>query len=304
MTSRSDRLSLIETFVRIVERGSISAAARDLGVSQASASRQLAALEASVGAPLLNRTTHSIAFTEAGRSVLATGRSLLSEWESLVEDVSEGDGALSGSLKVVAPMALGQLHLTDAVLDFQVEHPGVDITWELTDTEVRFAETGCDLWVNIGMPEDDTLIVEEAGRVERMVVASPELAAQLEAPHPDGLTALPGLALAPFEGARIPLGNGRDTALVQSDAALTTNDIFSLRRAAMRGLGYAVLPRWMVADELARGELVDMLPKWRAPELTVTCCYLPTQRLSRRLRTFRSSMVEAIVAVEGIVTVD
>ena len=301
MGARLDRLTLLATFARIVERGSISAAARDLGMSQASASRQLAQLEARIGVPLLVRTTHALSLTEQGAAVLGGGRHLLSSWDALLDDVREEDGPLSGALKVIAPVALGQLHLSQAVLAFQRAHPGVDVTWILEDAEIRFSEVGCDLWVRIGLPDDETLIARSIGEVERLVVAAPSLLGDKTLESPASLRSLPALALAPFEGEDIPLTSATGGPYRLSvDAVLKTNNIFSLHQAARQAVGFAVMPRWMVADDLLTGHLVDVLPDWRAPTLRVTACFRPVQRQSRRLRAFREAIETAIRGIEGI----
>ncbi|MGB6230124.1 MAG: LysR family transcriptional regulator, partial [Litorimonas sp.] len=161
-----DRLSLLHTFRRIAERGSSSAAARDLGLSQASASRQLARLERDLGATLVLRTTHDLSLTRTGQAVLARARSLLGEWDALEESAREDtDAPLSGAMRIAAPVALGQLHLTSALLAFAAAHPALSLSWLLTDAEQRVAEAGLDLWVLIGVPADDTLIVERVGMV-------------------------------------------------------------------------------------------------------------------------------------------
>ena len=300
MSARLDRLTLLQTFARIVERNSISAAARDLGMSQASASRQLAQLEDRVGVPLLVRNTHALALTEQGRLVLDGARDLLLGWDDLLDSVRGEDGPLRGAIKVVAPVALGQLFLTKAMLAFQLEHPELDITWVLDDAEVRFSEVGCDLWIRIGQPADDTLIAATAGRVERMIVAAPSLMESTTITTPGDLAAFPALALSPFEGEDIPLRSARDTVKLSANTAMATNNIFALYQAALQGVGYAVLPRWMVADDLASGMLMDVLPEWRAPELNVTLCYTPASRTSRRLVAFRDAMTAAITEIEGI----
>ena len=300
MSARLDRLTLLQTFSRIVERGSISAAARDLGMSQASASRQLAQLEDRVGVPLLVRNTHALALTEPGRVVLDGARDLLMGWDDLLDRVRGEDGPLRGAIKVVAPVALGQLFLTRAMLAFQLEHPELDITWVLDDAELRFSEVGCDLWIRIGQPADDTLIAITEGRVERMIVAAPSLLEGKTLNVPGDLAALPALALSSFEGEDILLRSERDTFRLSADAVMATNNIFALYQAALQGVGYAVLPRWMVAKDLASGTLVDVLPGWRAPELDVTLCYTPASRTSRRLVAFREAMAAAVTKIEGI----
>ncbi len=301
MSKSLDRLTLLATFARIAERGSISGAANDLGMAQASASRQLAALEQQLGVQLIQRTTHSLALTEAGAAALVEARALLDGWDALVERFIEDERELSGGLKIVVPVALGQLYLADAVLRFQAAHPKVSITWLLDDAPIRFAEIGCDLWIKAGKPDDDTLVVHEIGRVERLVVAAPKLTDGLQISHPSKLSALPCAALGPFEGAAISLSGPKGTrALIEAQVAVGTNNIFSAYQAAIMGIGYAVMPRWFVESDLASGRLVDVLPAWRAATLTITASFLPAARQKRRLRALLDHMKHAIVQIPGI----
>lgn len=301
MSKALDRLGLLTTFARIAERGSISAAARDLGLSQASASRQLKALEEALGVQLIQRNTHSLSLSEAGRDCLADARALTDGWDAMVERYAGEESEVRGKLKVVAPVALGQLHLAEAVLRFQQNHPGVSVTWLLEDEAIRFTEIGCDLWIKIGRLPDETLVVRPLGKVERMVVAPPRLIDGQRLSTPRDLAGLPCAALEPFEAASIPLALADGTtATVQAKVAVATNNIFAARKAALLGIGYAVMPRWFVEDELKAGSLVDVLPQWRARPLTINAAYLPSRRQTRRLKLLIDHMAKAVSVIPGV----
>lgn len=301
MSKRLDRLALLTTFSRIAERGSISAAARDLGLSQASASRQLAELERRLGVHLIQRTTHRLALTPSGVDCLSDARGLLDGWEALVERLAGEDSAVRGKLKIVAPIALGQRHLAEAALRFQQAHPGVSIAWLLDDQAIRVAETGCDLWIRIGRVPDENLIVRSLGRVERLVVAAPGLIDGRKIAAPGDLVDLPCAALEPFEAGSIRLaGADGATRTVAASVAVSTNNIFAAHTAALLGVGYAVMPRWFVAEDLERGALVDVLPAWRARALTINAAYLPSRRQTRRLALFVDHIAKAVSDIPGV----
>ncbi len=302
MSRTLDRLALLETFLRIADAGSISAAARDLGLSQPTASRQLAELESRLKAQLVRRTTHSLALTDAGSELLADARRLIDDWETLEEKHVAGDRRMRGSLKVVAPVALGQRHLARIAWRFQQEHPQVSLSWQLEDEPIRFAEVGCDCWVKVGPVPDDTLVVRRLGTVERMLVASPALVEAFDRPRgPAAVEAMPLLALEPFEGGRIPLkrGDRRETA-IEPPVRLKTNNIVALKEAVLMGLGIAVMPRWFVADELAAGEIIDLLPDWRAPSLDIHVAYLRGRYQTLRLRAWLETLRDAVPAIDGM----
>ena len=302
MSRTLDRITLLETFVRIAERGSISAAARDLGLSQPSVSRQLAELENRFSAQLARRTTHELSLTPAGQDLMRDARQLIDGWHALAERHGQGQAQVKGKLKIVAPVALGQLHLADLMLQFQVDHPEVSIDWQLDDEPIRFAETGCDCWIKVGAVPDDSLIVRPLARVERLIVAAASLAGRYEVRSPSDIERLPFAALGPFDGAEITLRStsGR-IRHINPDVAMSTNNIFALHRAALTGAGAVVLPRWFVNDDLKAGRLVDMLPDWRAPILTINIAYLPGRHQPIRLKKFIDHLYEGIIGLPGLV---
>lgn len=301
MSKSLDRLTLLETFARISDRGSISAAARDLGLSQASVSRQLKELEDRFGVQLIRRTTHSLALTSAGREMLRDARGLISGWDALEERHGSSDGLVKGPLKVVAPVAFGQLHLADIAMTFQSANPRVSLTWQLEDDAIRFAEVGCDCWIKVGTIPDETLIVRTLGCVDRLVVASPSCIGDNAAKTPADLARLPFVALAPFEGGRIRLiRSKKDAVEITPDIAVTTNNIFAVHRATLMGIGAAILPRWFVAEDLASGRLVDALPDWRAARLSVNVAFLPARHQPKRLERFLEALAYGVAAIPGV----
>ncbi|MEM1429261.1 MAG: LysR family transcriptional regulator [Pseudomonadota bacterium] len=287
MTSRSDRLALLETFVRIAERNSLSAAARDLGTSQPSVSRQLAALEARLGVVLVRRTTHDATLTPDGLALLADARRLIGEWDAIAERYADDD-TLTGKIRVIAPVALGQSLFIQAASRFLKEHPGVTIDWRLRDDPIRFAEEGCDCWLKVGPVPDDTLVVRELARVERLVVATPACRDAYEATD---LEAWPWLTLGPFEGSRIELWDETGAAQAFSVAPkLASDNIFAVREAVVQGVGVAIMPHWFVAQHLRAGTLVDAAPGFRAQRLPVNLALAAGTRRPARVEQFCACM--------------
>jgi len=291
MAKSLDRLTLLETFARIAERGSISAAALDLGLSQASASRHLQDLESRLGAVLIRRTTHTLKLTDAGKSVLRDTRPLLQSWDALTESVSDND-RIAGTLRVVAPLALGQSHLAAIASDFLRRHPDVHLVWELSDEPINVAERGCDVWLRIGPVPDDRLIVRPLATVTRSYVATPELASQ---PNP------PLAALAPYEGNRFELRDADGgTRSVKSNASFITNTLGTLATVIRSGTAAGILPDWEIAEDLRTGKLTHVVPEFSAPSLNLSACYLPAARQPKRLTAFLSSVAEGLGQVPGI----
>jgi len=302
MSKPLDRLTLLETFARIAERGSLSAAARDLGLSQPSVSRQLAELEERLKTQLIRRTTHSLALTQAGDTLLLESKALIDGWNALEDSFLTAESEVTGPLKVVAPVALGQSYLAQLAVKFQRAYPKVTLNWILDDSDIRFAELGCDCWIKVGPVPDDTLIVREIGAAERLVTVSPKLLKDKKPPvSPKDLNTFPFVGLTPFEGGRIPLQRKGSRAIwLEPTLRLQTNNIFALKQAALAGLGASVLPRWFVEDDIRKGRLLDPLPQWRAPTLPIHMAYLPSRHQPIRLRAFLDMIASEIPDIPGI----
>ncbi len=194
--------------------------------------------------------------------------------------------------EAIAPIALGQLHLLETVLEFQRQHPSIALDWHLQDDNIRFAEVGCDCWIKIGSVPDGALTVEPLGQVEHLVVAAPKLLQHHFQPQtPAALEKLPFISLIPFEGGRIPLSQAEERPIVISPSArMTTNSITALRKATLAGLGAAVMPRWFIEEDLQAQQLIDLLPQWRAPRLTINVATLPGRHRPRRLTKFLEAL--------------
>lgn len=283
VSTRFDRLTLLETFVRIAERQSLSKAARDLGTSQPSVSRQLAALESRLGVVLIRRTTHDVTLTPDGLALLKDARRMIWEWEA-IEDRHGEDDALKGAIRVIAPIALGQSLFVKAAAQFMKDHPNITIDWRLRDDAIRFAEEGCDCWLKIGPVPDDTLIVRELAGVERLVVGTPEC---LERHAGAELEAMPWLTLGPFEGNRIELFDQNETAQSFSvKPKMASDNIFAVYEVAMQGVGIAIMPRWFVTSDLDDGTLIDAAPELRAARLPLNLALAPSTNRPARVEQF------------------
>ncbi|MDJ0758820.1 MAG: LysR family transcriptional regulator [Woeseiaceae bacterium] len=301
MSNFLDRLTLLETFVRIAESGSISSAARDLGLTQPSASRQLAALEDRLKTQLVRRNTHSLALTNAGIELLADARQLLNGWEALAEKHLSPDSELSGSLRIVAPIALGQSHLIRIAGQFLKNHPKVRIAWELNDDDIRFTERGCDCWIRVGQVPDETLIVRELGSVRRLLVASRSLVDMHGLPGtPKKAERYPLVALSPYEGGKISVLRGQRVASCTPQVVLETNNIFALKESVLAGIGMAIVPEWFVVEELGNGQLLDILPGWEAPRLRISAAYSPGRHRPQRLNVFLKHIADGVLGMKGI----
>ncbi|WP_044198188.1 LysR family transcriptional regulator [Hyalangium minutum] len=284
-----DRLSLLETFVRIVEAGSLSAAAEQLGSTQPTISRRLQALERSLGARLLNRSTRALVLTEEGQRCFARARELLEAWQAFESDMHGGGEEPSGTLRVVAPHALGQQHFIGAVVDYLRRYPRVSVEWILNDEVQNLVAQGIDCVIRVGEVTDLGLVAVKLSEVERIAVAAPSLLQGSSVPRePSELGGLPWLALRTFYRTTVAMTHLRDKRTQEFSIAprLSTDNLHAMKNAALLGLGACVISAWVVSSELAEGSLVQLAPEWRAAPLPVFVAFPQAPIYPAKLRRF------------------
>jgi DNA-binding transcriptional LysR family regulator len=271
MTSKVDRIELMRLFVRIAETRSLSGAARALGISQPSSSRQLKQLEVHLGVQLVQRSTHDLVLTDAGEQFLPVAIEVLNLWDGSTETARLGRAQYRGPIRVAVPVAIGQTILADIAARFLLEHPDITLDWRLIDEPGDLAAGGYDLWIRAGPIRDETLIVHELGRTERTIVGN---ASQSRVKRPPELNSRNAVQLVTFMTRHIPLEtrDGRSTTL-RLRPAFVTDNIYAALVAIKKGVGYGILPYWLVNPELKAGTLVELCPKWRPPAVTLHIAY-------------------------------
>lgn len=285
---QADRLELMQTFIRIVEAGSLSAAAAQMGTTQPTVSRRLKALELSLGLRLLQRSTHSMTLTVDGERLLEMARELVAGWEALQSALTEGRDKTRGKLRVVAPHALGQDQLMAPLVDYLRRYPDVSVEWRLSDRLPDFAAEDVDCAIHVGAVNDPSVVALLIAEVPRIVVAAPELITRQQLTEPDDLMPLPWLALSTFYHRNVALqrmSDGKEKAFAITPR-LATDSLYALRRAALDGLGAAIVSAWLVVDDISTGRLVHLVPEWRAAPLPTYLVYPASRLQPRRLRTF------------------
>jgi DNA-binding transcriptional LysR family regulator len=285
----ADRFELMETFVRIVDAGSLSAAAAQLGTTQPTVSRRLQALERSLGVRLLRRSTHSMTLTEDGQRCLERARELLANWHAFEADLRGAGDEPEGTLRVIAPHAFGQQQLVAPLAEYLARYPRVNVEWLLHDRRPDFIAEGIDCAIQVGQVDDQAAVAIKLAEVPRIVVAAPSLVAHLPPVQtPEHLARLPWLALRPYyrtELALTAVDDGRE-ARVTIVPRLSTDSLYALRTAAVTGVGAAIASAWLVADDIAQGRLVHIAPRWRAAPLPVYLVYPQARFYPARLRRF------------------
>lgn len=275
-----DRLRAMSVFIAAAGSGSLSAAARQLGQPLATVSRQLAALEAHVGAVLLARTTRSMALTDAGRAYLETCRRILEDLDAAETQIGDRAHGLAGEISVTAPVAFGRLHLVPVVTKFLDDHPRVSVRLVLSDRVVDLAEEGIDAALRIGEMPDSSLIATRVGSVRRVVCAAPAYLRKHGAPDaPKALSAFDCIAFGGLSGgarwAFKSAAHGRIA--VRISPRLTVNTAEAAIDAAIGGAGVTRVLSYQAETAMARRKLVAILDDYEDGEI-------PVQLVQRTLR--------------------
>ncbi|MGF1467392.1 MAG: LysR family transcriptional regulator [Sandaracinaceae bacterium] len=255
-------LEAMATFVCVVESGSFSAAARLLGTSQPSVSRRVRALEGSLGASLLTRTTRRLSLTEAGQRYYEAARRALAAIEEARSAATETRTSTRGRLRITAPVSFSTSWLAPRVPRFFEAYPAVELRLHFTEQHVDLVEEGMDLGIRVGGPESAELVGRRVGQVRRHLVASRAWVHDHGRPQrPEDLDDAHGLVFSSstrWDGWPVTIRGQRLHVAPRRRTFATSGDF--LRVLVQRGEGVALLPDWLVHDDLEAGRLERLLP--------------------------------------------
>lgn len=286
-----DDLTLLRAFVAIVECGSISAGARRLKISQPTLSRHLRTLEERCGGVLLRRDTHQMSLTQAGQRLLGDAVAVLAHADEADQRLRDDQTALIGHLRLFATIDLGQSVVTRLVSRFLQSNPKVTAELALTNRPLHMIQEGCDVGILPGRITDESVVACPAGMITLHLAASPALIKSRPAARkPADLKTWPWLALAgtQFWSAKeikLQRRGGAEQAL-RISPVLISEGVTSVQEAAREGLGVAVLPDWMIREDIEKGRLARVLPRWKARDLPIHVVYAGNRRLPARVRAF------------------
>ena len=295
---------LVETFVRIVDAGSLSAAARALATTQPTISRRLKALEKSLGVRLLQRSTHAMKLTDDGMRCYARAKELIAGWQEFESEIRGAVDEPVGMLRVVAPHAFGQQQLVAPLAAYLARYPRMTVDWVLHDRTPDFIGEGIDCAIRVGEVPDPSMVAIRLGDVPRIVIATPGLFEGRALPaHPDDLAALPWIAVSHYYRDEVTLAHAQtgETVRIPVQPRLYTDNLYAMRSAVVLGVGAALGSRWALRDELDAGRLVQLVPEWQASPLPIWLIYPPARFYPARLRRFIDIMRVAVPQAYGVV---
>lgn len=281
-----DLLKRMELFVRVVEAGSFSALARELGTTQPTLSRQIADLEQELGTRLLQRSASGLRLTEDGELFYKRARSLGQDVEDLLGALSRRRRTLAGTLRISAPVSFGETFLTPILVALNRDNPDLSVDLLLSDRFLDPVETGIDVTIKFGEPPDARLVARRIGRSPQACLAAPEYLARHGTPrHPDELTRH-RCVLNSFVSPRGRWNfRGPDGELaVTVKGSFRANNLRSIREAVLAGQGIAIGPVWLYFDDLAQGRVTKLLQAYAPVPLDIHALYAPGPYLPARVR--------------------
>lgn len=299
---RIDRVELMRTFVRIVETGSLSAAARQLSTTQATVSRRLQSLETLLGARLLLRTTHATRLTDDGERCYQHARRVIDSWLALEDEVGQAEDEPVGVLRVRAPHAFGQEQLLKPLTEFLQRYPQLSVEWMLNDKSVDFLSDNIDCAIRVGAEVDPGTVSVQLAEVPRSIVASPALLARFpKVSKPEDLQALPWIAISTFYQRHVELFDGAaQPTRIAITPRLSTDSLYVARNTALTGLGVALVSSWTVKEDIQEGRLIPLLPEWQPTALPVHLVYPWSRYYPARLRRFLEMMKQVMPGIAGM----
>ena len=299
---RIDRVELMRTFVRIVETGSLSAAARQLSTTQATVSRRLQSLETLLGARLLLRTTHATRLTDDGERCYQHARRVIDSWLALEDEVGQAEDEPVGVLRVRAPHAFGQEQLLKPLTEFLQRYSQLSVEWMLNDKSVDFLSDNIDCAIRVGAEVDPATVSVQLAEVPRSIVASPALLARFpKVSKPEDLQALPWIAISTFYQRHVELFDGAaQPTRIAITPRLSTDSLYVARNTALTGLGVALVSSWTVKEDIQEGRLIPLLPEWQPTALPVHLVYPWSRYYPARLRRFLEMMKQVMPGIAGM----
>lgn len=290
-----DQLAAMATFVRVVDAGSLSGAARSIPSSLTSVSRQISALEQHFGTPLLLRTTRQLALTDDGRILYERAKSILGEFREVQAALSRDRDAPSGRLRVSAPTLIGRLLIAPLLAEFLRRYPSLSVDLLLIDRAVDMVEEDIHLALRIGHLPDSQLVARKLADLRMIVCASPAYLGQRGVPQvPADLARHDCLVFSDAPGtAEWPFNEGaKASRKIRISPRLWVNSLDALVTAAKQGAGIVRVPSWQVEADIAAGGLQRVLRDYEPPRAPLHLLLGPSRLTSPKCRVFVDYLVE------------
>jgi DNA-binding transcriptional LysR family regulator len=282
-----DRFDAMQVFVRVVEKKSFSAAARERGMGQSAVSKHISALEHELGTELIHRNSRAITLTEAGRDFYESALHILDDFEKATSRIARGQTTPKGLIRVTVPPTFARLHMVSKLPAFFAAYPDMAIEMAASESPTTIIEDGFDLAIHSGDLPDSTLVARRFAQTMFILVATPQYLSRYGAPEsPQDLSRFRSVVFIE-RGSVQPwkFGSGQDVKHVIPAGVFRTSDIEQMRMGVLEHLGIAQGPAWLFAAELREGTVIRLLTPFErtVPILAVRAA---SRRLSTKVRVF------------------
>jgi DNA-binding transcriptional LysR family regulator len=282
-----DKLDAMQVFVRVVEKGSFSAIAKERGVGQPAISKQISALEAQLGTELIHRNSRSIVLTEAGSDFYESALRILDDFENTTSRIGRGQTAPKGLIRVTVPPTFARLHMVSKLASFFAAYPEMAIEMAASESPTTIVEDGFDLAIHSGDLPDSTLVGRRFAQTMIILVATPQYLSRYGAPEtPEDIKHFRSVVFVE-RGTVQPwkFGSGANAKRVTPTGVFRTSDIEQMRMGVLEHLGIAQAPAWLFAAELREGTVLRLLTSFErvVPILAVRPA---SRRMSTKVRVF------------------
>jgi len=302
MKRAHDRIDLLHTFVKIVETGSLSNAARAMDTTQPTISRRLLDLERLLGCKLATRTTANFSLTDEGRLLLAQAREVIDRWTGLTDRLSGAQSRPEGTLRLIGPSAWSTSFLTDVVTDLCAAHPDLRVEMTLSDHVVDMLSSGAECWLFVGPVPDPGLVVTRLGAMERILIATPALLKRVGPVSVSNLSSMPFVGLVPHViGALRLLNRTGRVRTVTVEPQLQMDNLIATYRAVLNGAGIGGASAWLCHDDLKSGRVRRVLPEWTLEAIPVHVAMLPGIYRPARVAAFIDTLRARMKITPGFV---
>lgn len=291
-----DRLDAMRLFVRLVETGSFTAVARAEGMGQPAVSKQIGALERYLGAQLLARTSRQVSVTEAGHAFYASAKALLDDFDIAESSVGDRQQSPRGLIRLSTSPVHGRLCITPLLPEFFRRYPDVEIQISVSERHVDLIGDGIDLAVRHGLMRDSSMIARKLSDSPLLLVASREYIGAHKKPRRiDDLDAHQCVVFAHGRDRRPWMfDSGHGAVSYMPSGAFTTGDAEQVRSAILCGLGIAQVPAWVVAPEIASGEVQVLLPRTQCDSVSTHLVHPAGRRVTMRVKVLMDYLIEAV----------
>ena len=283
-----DLFDAIQVFVRVVERGSFSAVARELNLGQPAVSKQIRALERHLGGALFARSTRHLALTDQGQRFYAESKDILASLAAARLKFVSGQEQIAGPLRVAAPVSFGRLCIAPLVGEFLARHPQVRIDLRLSDQNEDVLKENIDVAIRIGVVKNEGLVAVSLGASPRRVYASPAYLQQhgtpLEPADLAGHNCLGFTLLEHYDVWRFDQEGKQHCVTIKGN--VTSNSSEAIREMVLSGLGVSLSPQWLFAADVRQGTVSALLDDYQPTALPISAVFSQDRRRSARTRAF------------------